>query len=141
MECVEIEGLCDEGCWDNILVSMGISGNPVLMAKFIGDISFVMQTTEHHSLLSSTLPDPHTPPNRASDKPLNQLNNRAPDQLNNRVLDQLNTELRVSPIIELRISSIQPPLKPINGQRNKLTQTKGVRYHHQTRHLLTGTGP
>jgi len=39
---------------DIILVPMGISGVPVLMAKFIGDIPFVMQTTNHQSLISST---------------------------------------------------------------------------------------
>jgi len=62
---------------DNILVSTDTSGIPVLMAKLIGNIPFVRQTTEHHSLISATMPDPHTSPNRASEKPLNQLDNRA----------------------------------------------------------------
>jgi len=76
---------------NNILVSMGISGIAVLMAKFIGDIPLVMQTTKHHSLISSTVPDLHTSPNRAPDQHNRALDqhNKAPDQLN-KAPDQLN---------------------------------------------------
>jgi len=66
---------------DNILVSMGTSGIPVLIAKFIGNIPLVMQTIEHHSLISSTVPNPQIQlDNRASGKPLNQLDNRASEE-------------------------------------------------------------
>ena len=121
MEYVEIEGLCDEGCWGYCSYFNGHFGIPVLMTKFIGNIPFVRQTTEHHSFISATLPDPHTSPNRASEEPLNQLNNRASDQLNNQ-------------------PTIQPLLKPINGQWNKLILARGVRYH-PSRHFPTGTSP
>ena len=70
-----------------ILVSMGISGIPVLMAKFIGDIPFVMHTTSHQSLISSTVPDhpTDTSPNRAS----NQLNQQPMDTASAQVQKRL----------------------------------------------------
>jgi len=74
---------------DIILVSIGISGIPVLMAKFIGDIPFVMHTN-HQSLISSTVPDhpTDTSSNKASEQPLNQLDNRASEK----PLNQLNKQ-------------------------------------------------
>ena len=75
---------------DIILVSMGISDIPVLMAKFIGDIPFVMHTTSYQSLISSTVSDhpTNTSSNKASEQPLNQLNNRASEK----PLNQLNKQ-------------------------------------------------
>jgi len=67
---------------NNVLVSMGISSIPVLIAKFIGDIPFVMHTTSHQSLISSTVPD-YSSPNKAPD----QLN-RVPDPLDNKASEQ-----------------------------------------------------
>jgi len=55
------------------------------MAKFIGDIPFVMHTTNHQSLIS-TMPDHHT--DNSSNRALDQLNNRVPNQLDNRALKQ-----------------------------------------------------
>jgi len=54
------KGYVMKAAGDNILVSMGTSGIPILLAKFIGNIPFVMQTTEHHSLITSTMLNPHT---------------------------------------------------------------------------------
>jgi len=72
---------------DIILVSMGISGIPILIAKFIGDIPFVMHTTSNHqSLISSTMLD--HPTDISSNRALDQFNNRVPDLLNNKASEQ-----------------------------------------------------
>jgi len=107
------KGYVMKAAGNNILVSMGISGIPVLMAKFIGDIPLVMQTTKHHSLISSTMPDLHTSPNKAPD----QLN-KAPDQLN-RVPDLLDNRASEEHLNQLDNGASEKPLNQLNNRASE----------------------